>query len=251
MRVIRIDPHAHLYDTYSVKEWCEAVLRNARVDQGALPVVIIVDREGQRSLDRLRQEVPTFGAWRELGNGGAGEISCGGSTFIVVQGVQYVTQERCEVLGLGVARGAPDGLAASNYLSLICQHGGIVCLPWSPGKWLGSRGRVVREILSREQPGLITVGDIAIRSWFGPPSTLLWFARKRGFSILRGTDPLPRRGDATLVCSFGLEIAMADLAVDALPTWEPIRRALLTGAGVSGWGRRNSPLQAVIRFLGL
>ena len=277
---VRLDPHAHLYDSYSIREWCRAAFSNlggksprntpvgttgapifrartpgaavvSSADDGAnrdiAVVVIVVDREGQDSLARLRREVPSFADWNELWDGQAGRIEFDEGALTVIRGVQYVTSERIEVLGLGVERAAPDAMAASEYVSIITDGGGLACLPWSPGKWLGARGKVVRRMLDGTPSTILTVGDISIRSHLGPPSALLRYARQKGFSVLSGTDPLPRVQDQSLVGSFGLEFS-AD-GDDALACWTGLKNALVAPQSLKPWGRRNSAGTALQRFI--
>ena len=244
---VRIDPHAHLYDSYSTREWSRAAFSNlgGRPDVGA--VVIVVDREGQDSLARLRREVPSFADWKNVWDGQAGRIEFDEGALTVIRGVQYVASERIEVLGLGVERAAPDAMAASEYVSIITDLGGLSCLPWSPGKWLGARGGVVRRMLDGTPSTILTVGDISIRSHIGPPSALLRYARQKGFSVLSGTDPLPRVQDQSLVGSFGLEFS-AD-GEDALASWTGLKNALVAPHTLKPWGRRNSTAMALQRFI--
>lgn len=242
----RIDPHAHLYDSFSARAWCEAAARNLGGSPSLPAFVVVVDRDGQDSLSRLRAEVPSFGTWSDVWGGAAGRISLGASDLTVIQGTQYVTSERIEVLALGVKRAAPDRMMASEYVSLINEQGGLACLPWSPGKWLGARGEVVRRVLDTTPSTVVTVGDISIRSRLGPPSSLLRYARQKGFAVLSGTDPLPRLRDERLVGSFGLELSLAD---GAPSTWEDLKNALISPSCQHAWGHRNSLPLAVARFL--
>ena len=244
--VLRIDPHAHLYDTYSAKEWCEAAFRNLGGGDGVYPAVVVVDRDGQDSLARLRDEVPSFGEWHDLWDGKAGRVNLDAGALMVIQGVQYVANERIEVLGLGVERVVEDRLAASEYVARIGELGGLACLPWSPGKWLGARGEVVRRLLDATPPTALTVGDIALRARLAPPSSILQYAREKGFSVLSGSDPLPRVQDQCLVGSLGCEVRVGD---PSRVSWEEIKLALLTPPGVREWGVRNSPFVALTRFV--
>ncbi len=246
---LRIDTHAHLYDDYSVKEWCLAAFRNLGGDDGGAPVVFVMDRHGQCSLERLRREVPAFAEWHDLWDGRAGMVRLGNGSLLVVQGVQYVTSERIEVLGLGVERAFPDGAPAAECISRIVELGGLACLPWSPGKWLGSRGKVVRTILNTCPARGLFVGDISIRSQFGPPSSLLRYARKRGVPVLFGTDPLPPKSDEDLVGSFGTQIALQRSHQEVMRSWGDLKGEILSAVKISRWGARNSPLRATRRFI--
>jgi hypothetical protein len=247
--LLRIDTHAHLYDSYSVKEWCEAAFRNLGGDADVTPMVFVVDREGQDSLDRLRREVPSFGDWQELWDGQAGIAHLGNGSLVIVQGVQYVTSERLEVLGIGVERFSPDGSCATEYVNRIGELGGLPCLPWSPGKWLGSRGNVVRTLLDSTSAATLLVGDISIRSRVGPPSSLLSYARRRGFTVLLGTDPLSTKSDEVLVGSLGVELSLKCPTEDVLRSWSNLKEALLSAGAIARWGAPNSPLQATRRFI--
>lgn len=246
MTTVRFDPHVHLYDSYSLKRWVDAAIANLTKDlKDILPVVFVVDREGQDSFKRLRAEVPSFGDWEESADGRSGLITVFSGKLLVIRGVQYVAKEKIEVLGLGVSRRIADGAPAAELIELIRDEGGVPCLPWSPGKWLGRRGRVVRQLLESNTPKTLTVGDIAMRTFFGPPSPLLRFARGQGYSMLYGTDPLPRKGDEQLVGSFGR-------AIKQLPEGElvpAILESLFKGAeALKTCGRRNSPLRAAVRY---
>jgi len=244
---VRLDPHAHLYDSYSTRDWCCAAFSNLGGGPEVASVVIVVDRDGQDSIERLRCEVPSFADWKDIWDGQAGRIELDEGALTVIRGVQYVSNERIEVLGLGVERAAPDRMAASEYLSIITELGGLSCLPWSPGKWLGARGAVVRRLLDATPATILTVGDIAIRSPIGPPSSLLRYARKKGFSVLAGTDPLPRVQDQLLVGAFGIETSTD--AGNILSSWSELKNALVAPQALKTWGQRNSAGTALQRFI--
>lgn len=246
MATVRFDPHGHLYDSYSLKRWAEAAIVNlSKHGDDTLPVVFVLDREGQDSFSRFRREVPQLGHWEESPDGRSGYITTIAGKLLVIRGVQYVSKENIEVLGLGVSRRVADGAPAADLIQMIFEEGGVPCLPWSPGKWLGKRGRLVRRLLESHTPKSLTVGDIAMRTFFGPPSPLLRFARGQGFSMLYGTDPLPRKGDEQLVGSFGR-------AIKRLPEGElvpAILESLFKGAeALRTCGRRNTPWRAAIRY---
>jgi hypothetical protein len=246
MATVRFDPHVHLYDCYSLKRWVESAITNlTKEDPDILPVVFVVDRDGQDSFARLRREIPLMGDWEEHPDGRSGIITVISGKLLVIRGVQYVSKENLEVLGLGVSRRVADGAPASDLIEMILEEGGVPCLPWSPGKWLGKRGRLVRRLLETHSVNTLTVGDIAMRTFFGPPSSLLRFARGAGFSMLYGTDPLPRPGEESLVGSFGR-------AIKKMPEGElvpAILESLFKGAeALRTCGRRNSPLRAALRY---
>lgn len=254
MTLIRLDPHAHLYDSYPLRAWCDAACTNLGHGEGVSAVVIVVDRAGQDSFARFRQEGVSFGVWREAsvrpldGVSEVGTFSWEGRILHIIRGVQYVSVEKIEVLGLGVGRSVPDGAPASELIDLIRQEDGVACLPWSPGKWLGERGHVIVKLMRSFSPSSLTFGDIAIRSSYGPPSLLLRRAQRRNFPILYGTDPLPGGSDVSLVGSFGVQFSANAHGTPEGIFAESIRPALLDPECLRIWGKRNDPLLALKRF---
>jgi len=253
--LVRIDPHAHLYDCYPVRDWVAAAIRNLCPEAGVCAGVIVVDRAGQDSFARLRSEVPKCGEWSDVGGSGPtsfsqalGQVVYEGNVLFVIPGVQYVTKERLEILGLGVRRSIDDGGTCEQTVEQIRSSGGIACLSWSPGKWLGERGKVVDALRARYRPGEIVFGDIAMRSVVGPPSLILRAARRDGYPVLRGTDPLPRVSDVALVGSYGVEFSSA-LTPDQ-PGWlaESLGSLLSPAPRSRVWGRPCGPLTALKRF---
>jgi hypothetical protein len=153
------------------------------------------------------------------------------------------------VLALGCDRSAQDRSPIEDTLNAVKTAGGIPCLPWSPGKWLGARGGLIRRILQNRDPADLLVGDVAIRSTCGPPSSLLAYARRLGYRVVRGTDPLPRRSDQALVGSFGqsFEVKGSQSTSDLVPA---VLSCLCDrGCALIECGHRNSPLKALVRFV--
>jgi hypothetical protein len=250
---IRLDSHAHLYEGYSVRRWCDAIAQNLQLQSGIVGAVIVVDRAGQDAFSRLRNEVPAFALWEEhthsSGAANVGSIVINGRSFFVIRGVQYISVERIEVLGLGIARSGPDGVSASALVQRIADEGGVACLPWSPGKWLGKRGSVVRSLIAEVSQDGVVFGDISLRTSLGPPSLLLREARRAGFRVLPGTDPLPRLADETLAGSYGVAFSTPQT-----PTrdgaWEIIKAGILNKFNtLDTWGAPNKLSVALARFL--
>jgi hypothetical protein len=255
--IVRLDPHAHLYDAYSLVDWVAAAIRNLGGGPDAYKMVVIVDRMGQDSFARFRQEAPSFGEWNEVpvGDGSSseslsGSVSIEAGSLTVIRGVQYVSAERLEVLGLGVTRTIEDGAPCRAVIESITKAQGVPCLPWSPGKWLGRRGAIVARILESSSAAQLVFGDIAIRSRVGPPSSLLRKARRDGYLILPGTDPLPVVKDTCLVGSYGVEVDIPSLPSPASTSPNSILRYFLSNSDrVRVWGRPNSPFRAIQRFI--
>ncbi len=119
----------------------------------------------------------------------------GHSVLWLIPGRQVVTRERLEVLAATVDAKIPDGLPIDDTLSAVRDAGGLPGLPWGVGKWLGERGRIVRRLLDSNVPGRLWLCDSALRPYGWPMPSLLRLARRRGLTVLAGTDVQPRPGD--------------------------------------------------------
>lgn len=247
MAIVHLDAHTHLYDSYVLPRWASAAVRNLRGGaRDIAPVVIVVDREGQDSFERFRRE-PS--GWHEVCEGRAGIYQGLDGDLLVIRGAQYVAQEKIEVLALGCFRGELDGAYAREIVSAVRDAGGVPCLPWSPGKWLGTRGGVVRTLLQQYTPQELSVGDVAIRSSLGPPSSLLARARTLGYRVFHGTDPLPFDGEESLVGSFGQEIEIEGSYSTELLVEKVLEGLRGPGCRFAPYGRRNNAIQAFRRFV--
>ena len=255
MPLIRLDPHAHLYDHYRLADWIEAAILNLAPNNDAERGVIIVDRQGQDGFARIEREISDLGSWRvaqpESGSNADAinaVVTFKDKTLNVVRGVQYVSAEKIEVLGWGVKRECDDGAPCQDLVEMIRVSGGVVCLPWSPGKWIGKRGKVVKDLLRLNSADHLVLGDIAIRSRFGPPSVILSRAKRTSFQVICGSDPLPRSEDATLVGSYGVELSAPsgfEGRGSVLKLLELIKSPLVHKRV---WGSPNTPLKAIKRF---
>ena len=210
-----VDTHAHLYPFYSLDQWFDEAIKNLTPNDIATNgdgveisrVVCLVDRNGQDS----RTSIPTA-----LRNGDIklefdsserhATLKRDESVLELIFGTQSVAKEGIEVLGLGVSVRPSEGAFAEEIIQHILNQGGLPVLPWSPGKWLGKRGRTIHAMLNIFGPQVLTVGDVAIRSTWGPPSALLHHAKSSGFAVLYGSDPLPFSDEEKMVGAFGLQM---------------------------------------------
>jgi hypothetical protein len=170
-----------------------------------------------------------------------------GQSVHVVAGRQVATRERLEVLALATTAEVADGGDILETVERIAAAGGIPVLAWAPGKWLGRRGRRVHAILSEVQPGGLLIGDTAMRPRGWPTPRLMLEAKRRGFAIVAGTDPLPLAGEESLIGRYGIA---AD-GVNGAATMIADLRALLADGRVAVTGRRASPGDAAARWLRL
>jgi hypothetical protein len=118
-------------------------------------------------------------------------------------GRQIACAERIEILALTVDTDIPDKLPAIDAVQAVLDEGGVPVMSWAPGKWMFKRRNVVAQILDRFQPGQLLIGDSSLRPAIWKEPLLMQTARKVGFGIVAGSDPLPFPGEERYLGTFG------------------------------------------------
>jgi hypothetical protein len=111
--------------------------------------------------------------------------------LVLIAGRQIVTSNRLEVLALATLEEYPDDVPIREAIDRGLATGAVTVLPWGFGKWVGARGRIVKETLTSPLAERLYVGDNGGRPRLVPEPALFRLARDAGVPILRGTDPLP------------------------------------------------------------
>jgi hypothetical protein len=127
--------------------------------------------------------------------------------LVLIAGRQIVTAERLEVLALGTLGTFADGLPISTVLDQVADAGALAVLPWGFGKWIGGRGRIIRDLLNSHRASRLFVGDNGGRLSIAPEPSLLMDARQQGIPILPGTDPFPFAEQVRRPLSYGFVLA--------------------------------------------
>lgn len=162
----------------------------------------------------------------------------GGERLVLVRGRQIVTAEKLEVLALFSTATPPDGLPLLETVDRVRRSGALVVVPWGFGKWWRARGRLVRDLIRSQEPGSIYLGDNGCRPRIGASPPLFDLARRCGFRILPGSDPLPLPGHQLRAGSYGFLVEVTlDLAAPARDLQRSIRDP---EAGLRVYGRRRS-----------
>lgn len=208
------DAHVHVYPAHDPGVLLRAAVDNlspwkARPDDRL--ALFLTERTGCRFFASLQAgEVPWPEGWDQHPGDEPNTLWVKPSdreAVLVVAGRQVVTDQRLEVLCLGVDGPVEDGMDVSRTIRRVLDDGGLPVLPWSPGKWQGARGDPVRAAVEEGGPDTLWVGDILMRPRGWPEPAPLRLARKRGLGILPGTDPLPMAGEERLVGRYGFRVA--------------------------------------------
>ena len=194
MTRFRADTHVHVYNAYDLTQFCNFAFENLNVSEHLTGILFLTlgsreDRDWETIAARFREL--SFQVSNHSGCLSIFRHSTPGA-LLIVSGFQIITAEKIEVLSLATQEIIPDGLPISETIERVQKAGGKVVLPWSPGKWLGKRGKIVNSLLHAEPRG-----EILFSSLKGP---LL----KRS-NVFAGSDPLPMKGEESLVGKFGIE----------------------------------------------
>lgn len=247
-----VDTHVHIYPSFNLGKLLAGFELRAKHyvgPQGIEGLLCLVDRNGTEMFPRLT----AMAANQEP----AGEFEIlptedpyivraqrEGFRVHVLNGKQWSTKERIEVLGLGADISIADGESVDHVIELLRRNGALPVIPWSPGKWMGARGRIIDDLLYRFEPGVIAFGDIYMRPNLFP-ETHFKKCHERGFAILAGGDPLPICGEECVVGEFGIlasiperisRTSFVELLRRPCPDWKTI-------------GARQSLLPAAMRWL--
>jgi hypothetical protein len=194
------DTHVHIYPTlYDVGRQLDAAHANlaAAAPRAEARLLCLAERAGQRVFADLCAYAPPPPNWTRApcNDPDALTLVSAQGALTLIAGRQINTAERIEVLALGRDLDLPDGLPLDDTLARVRENDAIPVLPWGFGKWLGRRGRIVRNALDTMSADGLVFADTCLRPAAFPSPAILRSARARGFSILYGTDPLPRPGE--------------------------------------------------------
>ena len=256
MATIVLDSHVHLYPCYVLSTFLESAVKNLTAlssEKDLHKLLAFTERRDCNAFADLKsgklslpagwnlQLLPEDGAIR-LTNSSADSIT-------VLAGRQIVTSEKIEVLALGCDCAIAEGLTLVDTLKAVSDCAGIGTLPYSPGKWLGGRGKLVGQCLEVSAGRPPMFGDTALRPTGISEPPIFSLARARGAKILAGTDSLPFLGEEARVGKFATML-VGDFEIDY-----PIRslKKILSGTdeNIRTVGQRCSLAEVSARLIRL
>jgi len=245
--MIFVDAHVHIYDCFDVDLLFDSAVDNCiqaakqlgMSAEAVFPVLLLTEGVTDNWYQRLQQTAGSKEqAACEISAHWDGQFSREMDSLVVYRrdnpekklylapGRQIVTSEKIEVLALFCSDTIQNGLALEDTIAAIRQSRGIPVLPWGVGKWLGKRGRRIRDFLLAYKEGLLFLGDNGGRPGFWPTPTLFTQGLEKNISVLPGTDPLPLPDEAVRVGSFGFYLQESEQDVSPI---EFLQRTLHSG----------------------
>lgn len=253
------DTHGHLYPEYDAARLFHGARdRLARLAQGrSRPgqsgfrlVICLVERAGDSVFEALRADSLRLPGLRLEPCESDAEALCirfsAGPPLWVCSGRQFAAAEGLEAIALGARSAAPDGRPLEEILRGARGLGAAVVLPWGAGKWVGGRGRIVRELLGRESPETLLLGDNSLRP-AGFPCRLMRLGVARGFRMVAGSDPLPVPGEESVAGGYAASLEGA--WDDERPARSLVRLLADPSVPLRTVGRRSMPWAAALRWM--
>ena len=202
--MIVVDTHVHLYPQYTLASMlahAESNVLSAVGEDHLRPAQILLcvcDRVGYPTLREILRQIGHEHS--DLDEDLAQLVMFEGREVQIglVESKQWAAKQGFEVLGLGSALNLPDGLRAEEYIRAIRAEGATAVLPWSPGKWMFRRAKLLHEVLELFAPNELFLGDIYLRPAFTARPMAMAKFHSRGGKILYGSDPLPVVGEEAI-----------------------------------------------------
>jgi hypothetical protein len=262
------DGHVHLHPCFPIGAFLDQAARNLDEAHGAAGlndglggglgggaghswtgVLLFSEGRGVNRFEELREMVgasPGPDGWTAEATQESGSLrlrSRKGAELLVVAGRQVVTEARLEVLALCTTTEFKDGGTLMERIRQVREAGAVPVVPWGFGKWWGSRGRLLADVVGTLSAGEVLLGDNAVRPRGTPEPKLFESARERGIPVLPGSDPLPFPAQLRQVGSYGAILSGREF--DPSRPAETLRRQLLElDPEVRSFGQRVGPLRS-------
>lgn len=263
MTLILADTHVHLYRGMPLPEALlgaaanmQMLTRRYGLPESAFGALFLTERQDCDAFHEIQQlRDPRLRVTVLSGSELAVSFGGSGMALRIIAGRQVATTERLEVLALNTLTQFPAGLSLPDALRAVQEAGGFPVLNWSLGKWLGSRGKRVRQAVESLTPGEGSVADVIGRPWGWPTPGIFRCAARRNLPILAGTDPLPLAGEERFIGRFVTATELPDAAGTIAET-EPVAAQLIarwcaTPRQLRTYGTRLSPAAVGSRALAL
>lgn len=222
--MILLDTHVHIYSCFDLGDFFDSAHANlakaakgysqtSPASQSFQGLLLLTEAAAENWFARLKAgnpSLPATFAWQvnqtQENESLVLEHRQSRNKLFLAAGRQIVTAEGLEVLALCTDQRFADGLSLAAAVQETQQAGGIPVIPWGAGKWLGARGRILKNFLV-DYSGEILLGDNGGRPAFWPFPSRFRNVGNRQLAVLPGSDPLPFPREATQVGRFGCILA--------------------------------------------
>lgn len=216
--MIVLDSHCHIYPQYDLEVFFRSFVLNTKaLAPSADRALVLTERTSESFFDQISRNHLSF-ATVKLCDEFSLSIESNNESIYCFAGRQVASKENIEVLALGWKEPLPSGLPISELISRVLDGGSICVVPWSFGKWLGARGKLVKEIFNAVTDDRFFAGDIWGRHF-------LFGDLKGANRVLCGTDPLPLQSEGKEAGRF---CSLLEGNIDPNSPWVSMKNAILT-----------------------
>ena len=269
--MIFVDSHVHMYDCFDVETLLDSASDNFQqasahynsTGKGSVYVLLLTETKNENWFEHTLRALQSEDTdttdisknWRITGSENpdvliAKRCDSVETRIYIVSGFQIVTKEKIEVLALYSRQRISDGLSLTETIDHIVTENAVPVLPWGAGKWLGERGKTIETFLNNSGKVLFYLGDNGGRPGLWPTPTLFSSAKKKGVSVLPGTDALPLENETGRAGSFGF--FLKDTLVQGEDPGNYVKNVLLSQElTVSPFGRLQKNSQFLFNQLRL
>lgn len=236
---ILIDTHIHIYDSYATEILFQAFRDNTIRAKANMGAMILVEREGVNYFAKLKagEGIPPNSSIIESDETSYIIHTPSLPDIIIIAGRQIACKEKIEILAYGTQIDIPDGTPIRDTIDQILTVGGKPVLAWGVGKWLFKREKIVKDLLKEYSPEQLLIGDSALRPTIWAEPLIMKGARKNGFTVLAGSDPLPPSDQALRA---GQYAERYDKNIDTTMPITPQIIKLLSEKETTVFGRRSN-----------
>jgi len=217
---ILVDTHAHYYPFCTFLEYFDSAYLNmqsaARTHNNSSSFTAVLCLLETRTSHWYQDLLEMASAKKTIGNWALEVLNetqllrlsqNNGKELLVLPGQQIITAENLELLIIGSTDMIAHDDDIRSYLSKFGPSH-LVIIPWGVGKWLGSRGRIVSELIHQKKYDF-ALGDNSGRTSLWQYVPQFNQAKANNINIIAGSDPLPIHGQHKKIASYGVILTEA------------------------------------------
>lgn len=209
-----VDGHVHIYPFFDLPKIISNTLKNSIIAQrtstnrdDAIKVWLLTEHHDSNTFDNLAHQLKIEGYTIHKTDEEESLLVKDAGTkepiLYIIAGRQIVSRDKLEICCLGSRFYKEDrAFTEIELVEAIGKSGGVAALNWAPGKWFGSRGKIVSELIHKLQPDQLLISDTSMRPTFWATPKLMALAEKKGFKVIAGSDPLPFEGEEKMISTY-------------------------------------------------
>ncbi len=194
-----IDTHLHLYPNYDLRRAFDQLLNaNVNIASDVTRIACLAERYDCHYFEALSSGETTLQGF-DIETSVQNELQLtrikDGLNLTLLPGRQIITRENIEILALACPELIEDKQPALDVIYQVNRLSHIPVVAWSPGKWFGARGKVVKRLIDELEPEDFLIGDTTLRPYGWATPGLMRYAMSKGYGVIAGSDPLPFNGE--------------------------------------------------------